>query len=96
MIRLVWTISTPTRLATSFVPEARRSGKLELHHTPNHGSWLNMAEIEERLQQTVSEPPGRRCRLRREVHMADVPAIIDWRFSTEDARSKLKHVYPRN
>ena len=42
-------------------PEARRIAKrLELHHTPNHGSWLNIAEIEFSVFSRVSEPPGRR------------------------------------
>ena len=90
-------------LYEAFAPsEARRIAKrLELHHTPNHGSWLNMAEIEFSvfsracLNRRISDEPE----LRREVaalerERGEAAAIIDWRFSTQDARSKLKHVYP--
>ena len=60
-----WTISTLTRVGSlydAFEPaDARRIAKrLELHYTPVHGSWLNMAEIEfECLQQPVSQPSYR-------------------------------------
>ena len=90
-------------LYEAFEPsEARRIAKrLELHHTPNHGSWLNMAEIELSvfsracLNRRISAEPE----LRREVaalerERNEAAASIDWRFSTQDARSKLKHVYP--
>ena len=93
----------PGSLYEAFAPsEARRIAKrLELHHTPNHGSWLNMAEIELSvfsracLNRRISDEPE----LRREVaalerERNEAAAIIDWRFSTQDARSKLKHVYP--
>ena len=90
-------------LYEAFEPsEARRIAKrLELHHTPKHGSWLNMAEIELSvfsracLNRRISAEPE----LRREVaalerERNEAAASIDWRFSTQDARTKLKHIYP--
>lgn len=90
-------------LYESFEPsEARRIWeKLEIHHTPKHGSWLNMAEIE--LSAFTKEYLGRR--------IGDVVALkaeatawygdrnhrqkgIDWQFAIGDARIKLKHLYP--
>ncbi len=93
----------PGSLCESFAPsEARRTAKrLELHHTPKHGSWLNMAEIELSVfsRQCLNRRAGDEALLRREAaalerERNDAGAIIDWRFSTQDARSKLKHVYP--
>ena len=93
----------PGSLYEAFAPsEARRIAKrLELHHTPNHGSWLNMAEIELSVfsRQCLNRRIGDEALLKREVaalerERNDAGAIIDWRFSTRDARSKLKHVYP--
>ena len=90
-------------LYEAFEPsEARRIAKrLELHHTPNHGSWLNMAEIELSVfsRQCLNRRVGDEALLRREVaalerERNEAAAIIDWRFSTQDARSKLKHIYP--
>ena len=82
--------------------EARRIAKrLELHYTPVHGSWLNMAEIElsvfsrQCLNRRISDAAllrGEVAALERERNEA--AAIIDWRFSTQDARRKLKHIYP--
>jgi hypothetical protein len=93
----------PAALYEAFAPaEARRLvEKLACHHTPKHGSWLNMAEIELSILQ-------RQCLDR---HLPDaVPLIlevaaweaqrnqeratIDWRFSITDAREKLKRLYP--
>ena len=82
--------------------EARRIAKrLEFHHTPTHGSWLNMAEIELSVfsRQCLNRRVGDEALLRQEVaalerERNDAGAVIDWRFSTQDARSKLKHIYP--
>ena len=82
--------------------EARRIAKrLEFHHTPTHGSWLNMAEIELSVfsRQCLNRRVGDEALLRREVaalerERNDAGAVIDWRFSTQDARSKLQHIYP--
>ena len=84
----------PGSLYEAFAPsEARR--------TPNHGSWLNMAEIELSVfsRQCLNRRVGDEALLRREVaalerERNEAAAIIDWRFSTQDARSKLKHIYP--
>ena len=93
----------PGSLYEAFPPtEARRIlGKLEIHYTPKHGSWLNIAEIElsvlnsqcldrripepEELQQEVATWTNERNAKRR---------TIDWRFRTCDARIKLKRLYP--
>ena len=82
--------------------EARRIAKrLEFHHTPTHGSWLNMAEIELSVfsRQCLNRRVGDEALLRQEVaalerERNDAGAVIDWRFSTQDARSKLQHIYP--
>ena len=93
----------PGSLYEAFAPsEARRIAKrLELHYTPKHGSWLNMAEIEFSVfsRQCLNRRVGDEALLRREIAALEhernkAAAIIDWRFSTQDARSKLKHVYP--
>ena len=82
--------------------EARRIAKrLELHHTPKHGSWLNMAEIEFSVfsRQCLNRRIGDEQELKRETAALQdernrVPATIEWRFSTFDARLKLQHIYP--
>ena len=90
-------------LYEAFEPtEARRiAERLQVHYTPKHGSWLNMAEIEigvlarqcldrripdnAALHQEVEAWQG--CRNRDAVR-------VNWRFTTEDARFKLKSLYP--
>ncbi len=82
--------------------DARRIAKrLEFHYTPKHGSWLNMAEIEFSvlsrccLKQRLpdEEALGREVQaLVRERNAARVG--INWRFKTQDARSKLHRLYP--
>ncbi len=75
--------------------EARRIAKrLEFHHTPNHGSWLNMAEIELSVfsRQCLDRRTGDEALLRREVaalerERNEAAAIIDWRFSTQSLPS---------
>ena len=93
----------PGSLYEVFEPsEARRIAKrLEFHYTPTHGSWLNMAEIGLSVfsRQCLDRRTGDEALLRREAaalerERNEAAAIIDWRFSTQDARSKLKHVYP--
>jgi transposase len=94
---------TPASLYEAFDPvEAKRlAEKLEIHYTPKHGSWLNMAEIELSVL-------SRQCLEQRvpdfETLQAEVEAWqnrrnatsgkVDWRFTTEDARIKLKRLYP--
>ena len=82
--------------------EARRLlDKLEFHFTPVHGSWLNMAEIEfNRLQQQCLDrriPDA--ATLRQEVaawmsSLNNEESEMDWRFTPEDARIKLRRLYP--
>ena len=93
----------PASLYEAFEPsEARRiAERLEIHYTPKHGSWLNMAEIE--LGVLARQCLDRRIPSR-EVLMQETgvwqnqrnrDAIrVDWRFTTEDARIKLKSLYP--
>ena len=82
--------------------EARRIAKrLEFHYTPKHGSWLNLAEIEfsvlsrSCLRQRLPDEDA----LRREVgasvaHRNAAQITINWRFKTQDARTKLHRLYP--
>jgi len=94
---------TKTSLYEAFEPvEAKRIvDKLEIHYTPKHGSWLNMAEIEISVmaRQSLAERMGRTERLEAEVmawaEKRNVKeAKVDWRFTTADARIKLKRLYP--
>ena len=93
----------PGSLYEAFEPaEARRiARRLEIHYTPKHGSWLNMAEIE--LSALAAQCLDRRIpdqdALRREVEAWQEPrnrqsTRVDWRFTTDDARIKLKRLYP--
>ena len=83
--------------------EARRlAERLDIHHTPKHGSWLNMAEIE------LSALKGQ-CLSRRIDNMDDMKIEvaaweqdrnnrskkINWQFTTSDARIKLTRLYPK-
>ncbi len=90
-------------LYEAFEPaEAKRiADKLEIHYTPKHGSWLNMAEIEISVlsRQCLAERMGNMKRLAREaVAWAEQrnakEAKVNWRFTTIDARIKLKKLYP--
>lgn len=82
--------------------EARRIiEKIEFHYTPKHGSWLDMAEIEFSALQTqcLNRRVPDQETLKREVvaweKTRNKSAIkTDWQFTTEDARIKLKHLYP--
>ena len=90
-------------LYETFPPtEARRIAKrLEFHHTPKHGSWLNMAEIEFSVL-TRACLRGRNAgedSLNRAVNACvsernAAAATIDWRFTAKDARAKLRRLYP--
>jgi transposase len=90
-------------LYEAFAPaEARRiADKLEIHYTPKHGSWLNMAEIElsvlhrQSLKARIPDQPT----LIKQVaawqqKRNDASATVNWRFTTADARIKLKRLYP--
>ena len=83
-------------------PEARRiAQKLELHYTPKHGSWLNMAEIELSVvsRQCLNRRIADQKTLESEVAAWEQSrnaskVAVDWRFTTADARIKLKRLYP--
>jgi len=90
-------------LYEAFEPaEARRlSEKLEIHYTPKHGSWLNMAEIEIGVlsRQCLSKYIESKERMIAEVaaweqQRNEADATVDWQFTTADARVKLKKLYP--
>ena len=94
---------TKASLYEAFGPaEAKRiADKLEIHHTPKHGSWLNMAEIEISVmsRQCLAERMGNIRRLESEVlawaeKRNGKEAKVDWRFTTAEARIKLKKLYP--
>ena len=96
-------IHDPASLYQAFEPaEAKRLwDKLEVHPTPKHGSWLNIAEIEFSVlsRQCLDRRIPDQATLAAEVAawVADrnaEGAAVDWRFTTEDARIKLKHLYP--
>lgn len=91
-------------LYATFPPQYARSlvERLEIHYTPKHGSWLDIAEIE-------LSALGRQCIANNRI--PDLPALrqllipwassrnaaqkgVDWHFTTADARIKLKHLYP--
>lgn len=90
-------------LYQAFEPEeARRlAARFEVHYTPKHGSWLNVAEIELSVL-------ARQCLTQRFADRASLEAAvlawqiernergveIDWRFTAKDARIRLKHLYP--
>ena len=87
----------------AFAPaEARRiADKLEIHYTPKHGSWLNMAEIELSVlhRQCLNRRVPDRDTLVEQVtawqqQRNDAQANVHWQFTTEDARIKLKRLYP--
>jgi transposase len=77
------------------------SRKIELVYTPKHGSWLNMVEIELSVLvrqclkrrvpdiQTLEREAGAWCGERNRLG-----TNVEWRFTTEDARSKLRKLYP--
>ncbi len=96
-------IHSPASLYVAFpAAEARRlTEKLEIHYTPKHGSWLNMAEIEFSIL-------GRQCLDRRipdvdilrqevtawEQRRNDQRATVSWHFTSNEARKKLERFYP--
>lgn len=94
---------TPASFYATFEPaEAKRiADRLEFHPTPKHGSWLNMAEIELSVlgRQCLNRRIPDKTALQRETTCweqvrNDKGSIVDWRFNTDDARIKLKRLYP--
>jgi hypothetical protein len=94
---------TPAALYAAFEPtEARRIiERLDFRYTPKHGSWLNMAEIE--LSVLMRQCLNRRLSTPAAVGRAtsvwackrnDRKATVNWQFTTDDARIKLRSLYP--
>lgn len=91
-------------LYEAFVPAEARAlmARLEVVHTPKHGSWLNMAEIELNVltQQCLNRRIGDSKTLKVEVAAWETKRNqaqrgVDWQFTAADARVKLKRLYPR-
>lgn len=96
-------IHTPAALYQAFDPvEARRLVcRLEFHHTPKHGSWLNMVEAEIAVlsRQCLERRIPEREKLVREIGAWETArnaqkATVKWQFKTTDARIKLRRLYP--
>ena len=93
----------PSSLYEAFAPEEARRifKKLEFHYTPKHASWLNMAEIELSVLQGQCldrRIPDQETLVKEiaawEKKRNEQQATIDWRFSVENAREKMKRLYP--
>ena len=105
LVRVMDQLNThsPASLYEAFPPEEakRLADRLEIHHTPKHGSWLNMAEVEMSAlaRQCLSRRIARQDTLERRVAQwqADrnaAEAKVKWQFTTADARIKLRSLYP--
>jgi hypothetical protein len=95
---------SPASFYQTFTPEeARRlAQRFEFHFTPVHGSWLNVAEIELSVlaRQCLDRRIPDKAILTQEVQawqdQRNAQVVkVDWRFTTADARIKLKHLYPK-
>ena len=91
-------------LYEAFEPKQARqlAERLEIHYTPKHGSWLNVAEIELSVftRQCLDRRIPDRVKLQQEAQAwyrkrNDGQKAVDWQFTTEDARVKLKRLYPQ-
>ncbi len=92
---------TPACFYEAFDPaEARRlTEKLEIHYTPKHGSWLNVAEMQISViaRQCLDQRIGSVRQLRQKLRMwQDTRKVtpVSWQFTTESARIKLRRLYP--
>ena len=94
---------TPAALYTAFpAAEAKRIwDRLAFHYTPQHGSWLNMAEIElsvlsrQCLKRRIPDQPTLIHETQAwETRRNQSRTTVEWRFTTADARIKLKKLYP--
>lgn len=95
---------TPASLYKAFEPAHARAlvERLEIHFTPKHGSWLNMAEIELSVftkqclrprMPDVTTLTAEAAAWQQKRNTAN--KTINWQFNTEDARIKLKRLYPQ-
>ena len=91
-------------LYEAFPPETARSlaKRLEIHYTPKHGSWLNIAEIElsvmtrQCLERRISSITSLRLELSQWESVRNKSQRgVDWQFTTDTARTKLKRLYPQ-
>jgi hypothetical protein len=96
-------IHKPAALYEVFEPqEAKRLlDNLEFHYTPKHGSWLNMAEIEfsvlfrQCLDRRIPDAEALKSEIAAWQHDRNTQeSAVNWRFSTDNARIKLKSLYP--
>jgi hypothetical protein len=94
---------TPGALYEVFSPEQAKAlwDRFDFEYTPKHGSWLNMAEIElnvlirQCLDRRIDDIEAMRAEVSAWVAGRDnADTSIDWRFTTDDARIKLKRLYP--
>jgi hypothetical protein len=94
---------TPASLYETFAPaEAQRIlRRWGFHHTPKHGSWLNMVEIElsglanQCLDRRLADIPTGQWEIATwERHRNEAKATVSWRFTTDKARTKLQRLYP--
>ena len=94
---------SPASLYEAFPPEEakRLADRIEIHHTPKHGSWLNVAEIELSAlgRQCLSRRIARQDTLKRQIAAWEdrrnaCSATVQWQFTTDDARIKLRSLYP--
>jgi hypothetical protein len=94
---------TAASLYEAFSPEeARRlAERLEIHYTPKHGSWLNIAEVElsvlarQCLGRRIARPETLKEKVERWVEERNGRRCkVDWQFTTADARIKLRRLYP--
>ena len=96
------TTHSPASLSAASPPDAQRlADRLEIHHTPKHGSWRNMADLELRvpqrpcLRQRCPDRPTMRQEVGAWAHRRnDQTRRIDWQFTTADARIKLRRLSP--
>ena len=94
---------SPASLYEAFPPEEakRFAERIKIHHTPKHGSWLNMAEIElsalgrQCLAGRIADGPTLARRIGAWQAARNAAAVtVAWRFTTADARIKLRKLYP--
>lgn len=95
---------TISSLYEVFPPEVARNlaKRLEIHYTPKHGSWLNIAEIElsvmskQCLSRRISDITLLHNELSAwEINRNSIQKGVDWQLTTDDARIKLKRLYPK-
>jgi hypothetical protein len=104
---LVWdnyVTHAPASLYKAFPPEEARRllERLEIHYTPKHGSWLDMAEIElsvlaqQCLSRRISDIEVLRSETKAWADRRNASQTgVDWQFTVTDARTKLKRLYPQ-